>query len=112
MGLFCTCGKGGHFCDFLFSHLHASKKASALKKNKNKKKNVEMAAILKSAGLPPSMCTIHLKRRFPFHLYVFISLQAFYFPDHIGNSIGDEDDPVFYVMQLHYNNPNRKAGKH
>lgn len=35
--------------------------------------------------------------------------QPFYFPDHVGFSIGGPEDDVFYIMETHYDNPNRRS---
>ena len=38
------------------------------------------------------------------------SFQPFYFPEKTGFSIGADDDPSFYIMETHYDNPNKKSG--
>jgi len=36
--------------------------------------------------------------------------QEFYFPDHTGLSVGASDDPSFYIMETHYDNPTQRSG--
>ncbi|XP_045193607.2 DBH-like monooxygenase protein 1 homolog [Mercenaria mercenaria] len=35
--------------------------------------------------------------------------EPFYFPDHVGFSIGGPEDEAFYIMETHYDNPTRKS---
>ena len=37
--------------------------------------------------------------------------QPFYFPEKAGFSVGGPDDPTFYIMETHFDNPDRKTGK-
>ncbi|XP_064652353.1 DBH-like monooxygenase protein 1 homolog [Lineus longissimus] len=37
--------------------------------------------------------------------------EIFYFPEHVGFSIGTEFDPDFMIMETHYDNPNLIAGQ-
>ncbi|KAK3586453.1 hypothetical protein CHS0354_001836 [Potamilus streckersoni] len=36
--------------------------------------------------------------------------KTFYYPEHVGLSIGAPDDPDFYIMETHYDNPDQKSG--
>ncbi|KAK3586465.1 hypothetical protein CHS0354_001850 [Potamilus streckersoni] len=36
--------------------------------------------------------------------------KSFYYPDHLGVSVGAPDDPDFYIMETHYDNPVQKSG--
>ncbi|KAL3871756.1 hypothetical protein ACJMK2_039734 [Sinanodonta woodiana] len=36
--------------------------------------------------------------------------KTFYYPEHVGFSVGASDDPDFYIMQIHYDNPVTKSG--
>lgn len=39
-------------------------------------------------------------------------LKDFYFPDNVGMPIGEPDDDATYIMEVHYNNPELRSGKH
>ncbi|KAL3871758.1 hypothetical protein ACJMK2_039736 [Sinanodonta woodiana] len=36
--------------------------------------------------------------------------KSFYYPEHLGVSVGAPDDPDFYIMETHYDNPLQKSG--
>ncbi|KAK3586460.1 hypothetical protein CHS0354_001844 [Potamilus streckersoni] len=36
--------------------------------------------------------------------------QAFYYPNHVGLSVGALDDPDIYILETHYDNPAKKSG--
>lgn len=36
--------------------------------------------------------------------------QPFYYPEHVGFSIGENDSPKIAVLEIHYNNVKRKPG--
>ncbi|KAL3871757.1 hypothetical protein ACJMK2_039735 [Sinanodonta woodiana] len=36
--------------------------------------------------------------------------QAFYYPEHVGVSVGAPDDPDVYIIETHYDNPAKKSG--
>ena len=37
--------------------------------------------------------------------------QEFYFPDNVGMPIGEPDDNSMFIMETHYNNPEKRMGK-
>ncbi|KAK3586456.1 hypothetical protein CHS0354_001839 [Potamilus streckersoni] len=37
-------------------------------------------------------------------------IKTFYYPDHVGVSVGAPDDPDTYFMETHYDNPAKKSG--
>lgn len=42
----------------------------------------------------------------------YLNLQAFTYPPHVGVSIGTSLDPVYVLMEMHYDNPTYQAGRH
>jgi dimethyladenosine transferase 1 len=44
-----------------------------------------------------------------FYYFDYLKFQPFYFPDHVGFSIGGPEDEVFYIMETHYDNPTRRS---
>ncbi|KAK3586449.1 hypothetical protein CHS0354_001831 [Potamilus streckersoni] len=39
-----------------------------------------------------------------------VFIGTFYYPDHVGFSVGAPDDPSFYILETHYDNPAQKSG--
>ena len=40
----------------------------------------------------------------------FLDSQSFYYPEHVGLSIGEHDSPKIAILETHYNNYELKAG--
>jgi len=37
-------------------------------------------------------------------------LQVYYYPNNTGIPVGTADDPSFFLMEMHYDNPTLKSG--
>ncbi|KAL9974729.1 hypothetical protein ACROYT_G011808 [Oculina patagonica] len=69
--------------------------------------NLSYEGFLGSPDMPPAVDECHGTSFFAVWA---IGGQSFYFPEHVGFSIGEQDSPKIAILEIHYDNYEQKAG--